>query len=153
MGGHQGPSPPPGTHLHEVVDGLQVGQVVVVDVHADAEVEAGVASVNDLEVPELRAERRSGTGCPRAQRAGQSGPEPFLLSLPPPEALRWGHRDDGHGPGPPFLGSQCSAERSILRHPQRGQGWAAGAERGQLTQPGGPEGFLEEGAPDLRSGG
>lgn len=35
------------------MDGLQVGQVVVVDVHADAEVEAGVASVNDLEVPEL----------------------------------------------------------------------------------------------------
>lgn len=53
----RGPPTQADTHLHEVVDGLQVGQVVVVDVHADAEVEAGVASVNDLEVPELRAER------------------------------------------------------------------------------------------------
>lgn len=45
----------PPAHLHKVVDGLQVGQVVVVDIHTDAEVEAGVASVNDLEVPELRS--------------------------------------------------------------------------------------------------
>lgn len=39
--------------LHEVVDGLQVGQVVVGDVDADAEVEAGIAAVDDLEVAEL----------------------------------------------------------------------------------------------------
>lgn len=46
----------PFTHLHEVVDSLQIGQVVVIDVHADAEVETGVASVDDLEIAELRAE-------------------------------------------------------------------------------------------------
>lgn len=45
------------THLYEVVDGLEIGQIVVVDVHADAEVEASIASVDDLEVPELWAER------------------------------------------------------------------------------------------------
>lgn len=35
------------------MDGSKLDQMVVVDVHADAEVEASVASV-DLEVPELR---------------------------------------------------------------------------------------------------
>lgn len=45
------------TYFHEVMDGLEIGQIVVVDVHADAEVEASVASVDDLEVPELWAER------------------------------------------------------------------------------------------------
>lgn len=35
------------------MDGLEIGQIVVVDIHADAEVEASVASVDDLEVPEL----------------------------------------------------------------------------------------------------
>lgn len=45
------------THFYEVVDGLEVGQIVVIDVHTDAEVEASIASVDDLEVPELWAER------------------------------------------------------------------------------------------------
>lgn len=45
------------THFYEVVDGLKIGQIVVVDVNADAEVEASVAPVDDLEVPELWAER------------------------------------------------------------------------------------------------
>jgi len=40
-------------HLHEVVDGLQIAQIVVVHVHADAEVEARIASVDDLEIAEL----------------------------------------------------------------------------------------------------
>lgn len=39
------------------MDGLEIGQIVIVDVHADAEVEASIASVDDLEVPELWAER------------------------------------------------------------------------------------------------
>lgn len=39
------------------MDGLKIGQIVVVDVNADAEVEASVAPVDDLEVPELWAER------------------------------------------------------------------------------------------------
>lgn len=41
------------TYLHKVVDGFEVCQVVVGHVHTDAEVEASVAPVNDLEVPEL----------------------------------------------------------------------------------------------------
>lgn len=40
-------------HFDKVVDGLQIGQVVVADVDANAKVEAGVASVHDLEVTEL----------------------------------------------------------------------------------------------------
>lgn len=43
-------------HLHEVVDGLQVAEIVVVHVHADAEVQPCVAPVHDLEVTELEAE-------------------------------------------------------------------------------------------------
>lgn len=62
----------PSAHLHEVVDGLQVGQVVVVDVHADAEVEAGVASVNDLEVPELWGREAVSNGaCPGPSGLGR----------------------------------------------------------------------------------
>lgn len=53
---------PPHTHLHKVVDGLQIGQVVVIDIHADAEVQASIASVDDLKVPELWTERRSAMG-------------------------------------------------------------------------------------------
>lgn len=40
-------------HFYEVVYGLTIGQIVVVDVQADAEVEASVAPVDDLEGPEL----------------------------------------------------------------------------------------------------
>lgn len=39
------------------MDGLEIGQIVIIDVHADAEVEASIASVDDLEVPELWTER------------------------------------------------------------------------------------------------
>jgi len=39
--------------LDEVVDGLQIRQVVVTHIHADAEVETSVAAVDDLEVAEL----------------------------------------------------------------------------------------------------
>jgi len=42
-----------GEHLDEVMDGLEVAEVVVVDVDTDAKVEAGVAAVDDLEVAEL----------------------------------------------------------------------------------------------------
>lgn len=41
-------------HLDKVVDRLQVAQVVVVHVHADAEVQPSVAAVDYLEVPELK---------------------------------------------------------------------------------------------------
>lgn len=48
-------------HLDEVVYGLQVAQVVVVDVDADAEVETRVTTVDYLEVAELWArEKRRG---------------------------------------------------------------------------------------------
>jgi len=40
-------------HLHKVVDGLEVVQVVVAHVHTDAKVEAGVPPVDDLEVSKL----------------------------------------------------------------------------------------------------
>lgn len=41
-------------HLDEQVDGLQVCELVVVRIHADAEEQSGVAAVNDLVVAELR---------------------------------------------------------------------------------------------------
>jgi len=40
-------------HFYEIVDGLQVAEVVVVDVHADAEVEACVAAVDDFKIAKL----------------------------------------------------------------------------------------------------
>ena len=40
-------------NLYKVMDGLQVVEVVVVDVHTDAEVKPGVSPVDNLEVPEL----------------------------------------------------------------------------------------------------
>lgn len=66
--GYRGGVVPGGSDLHEVVDGLQVGQVVVGDVDADAEVEAGVAAVDDLEVAELGG----GTG---SEAGGTGGKE------------------------------------------------------------------------------
>lgn len=85
------PQPPATrTYLHEVVDGLQVGQVIVIDVHADAEVEACIASVDDLKVPELQAERLSATR-PRTQRAARGACWgqyiQFFIPLMVPEAL------------------------------------------------------------------
>lgn len=66
--------PYPRTHLHEVVDRLQIGQIVVVDVHADAEVEAGIASVNDLKVPELWGKEAVRHGvCPGPHVRGRGG--------------------------------------------------------------------------------
>ena len=40
-------------YLDEVVDGLEIKEVVVRDVDADAEVEPGVAPIDDLVVAEL----------------------------------------------------------------------------------------------------
>lgn len=48
------------SHLHEVVDGFKVSQVVVGDVHADAEVKPRVAPVDDFEVTELGGRERAG---------------------------------------------------------------------------------------------
>lgn len=45
-------------HLHEVMDGLQVAQVVVVHVHADAKVQASVTTVDYLKVAELKTGRK-----------------------------------------------------------------------------------------------
>lgn len=36
------------------MNALQVGQVIVSNIHADTEVQTSVASVDDLEVPELQ---------------------------------------------------------------------------------------------------
>lgn len=40
-------------HLDKVVDGLQVAQVVVVHVHADAKIQPSVPPIDYLKVPEL----------------------------------------------------------------------------------------------------
>lgn len=45
--------------LHEQVDGLQVGQLVVSDVHAQAEVEARIPPVDDLVGLELRIRQQT----------------------------------------------------------------------------------------------
>lgn len=49
-------------HLHEVMNGLQVRQVVIGDVHADTEIEPGVAPINDLKVPKLGEKSKKGEG-------------------------------------------------------------------------------------------
>ena len=41
-------------HLHKVVDGLQIDEVIVADVNADTEVETRVPPVHDLEVTKLK---------------------------------------------------------------------------------------------------
>lgn len=40
-------------YLYEVVDSLQVCQVVISHIHADTEVQASIASIDDLKVPKL----------------------------------------------------------------------------------------------------
>ena len=41
-------------HLYKVVNGLKVSQVVVAHINTDTEIEPCIASVHDLEVPELK---------------------------------------------------------------------------------------------------
>lgn len=41
-------------HFHEIVNGFEITQVVIVDVYTDAEIQASVAAINDFEVAELR---------------------------------------------------------------------------------------------------
>ena len=41
-------------NLYKVVDGLQIDEVIVADVHADTEVETRVPPVHDLEVTKLK---------------------------------------------------------------------------------------------------
>ena len=41
-------------HLYKVVNGFKVSQVVVAHINADTEIEPCIASVHDLEVPELK---------------------------------------------------------------------------------------------------
>ena len=121
------------------MDGFQVGQVVVVDIHADAEVEAGVASVNDLEVPELWGrEAVSNWAAQNPTVRDSSGPEvspsPHAWSLKPC-SVRPGAGDTAvteTGPSPRHWGSQSTAERFLLSTPHRGQ----------LTQSGDPGGLL-----------
>ena len=40
-------------NLNKVVDGLQVVEIVIIDINADAEVKAGIATVDNLEVSKL----------------------------------------------------------------------------------------------------
>jgi len=40
-------------HFHKVVDSLEIHEVVVADVDADAKVESGVSPINDLEIAKL----------------------------------------------------------------------------------------------------
>lgn len=42
--------------LDEIMDCFQIAQVVIVNVHTNAEIEAGVASVDNFEVAELERE-------------------------------------------------------------------------------------------------
>lgn len=44
-------------HFHKVVDRFQVGQVVVCDVDADAEIQPSVTSIDDLEITKLKQDR------------------------------------------------------------------------------------------------
>lgn len=44
------------------MNALQVGQVVVSNVHTDTEVQTGIASVDNLEVPELQCRETRGHG-------------------------------------------------------------------------------------------
>ena len=74
--------------LDEEVDGLEVGELVVVRVDADAEEQAGVSAIDDLVVPELDVRRRplGQTACrengdgdaPRRSWTGTSGPLELL---------------------------------------------------------------------------
>ena len=41
------------TYLYKVVDGLQVGQVIIIQVNTDTEEKACIPSVHYLEIPEL----------------------------------------------------------------------------------------------------
>ena len=47
-------------NFNKVVDGLQVVEIVIVDINADAEVEAGIATVDNLEVSKLDKVRMLG---------------------------------------------------------------------------------------------
>lgn len=67
-------------HLDKVVDGLQVAQVVVVHVHADAEVQARVPTVDYLEVAELDARTTTEKG--RKWGLDKQAGRVFCLSLP-----------------------------------------------------------------------
>ena len=46
------------SYLHKVMDALQVGQVIICDIHTDAEVQACIPPVDDLEIPELQRQRQ-----------------------------------------------------------------------------------------------
>jgi hypothetical protein len=46
-------------HFHEIMNRLEVVEIVVENVHTDAEVQPGIATIHDLEVPVLeRASER-----------------------------------------------------------------------------------------------
>ena len=45
------------TYLYKVVDGFQVEQVVITNINTEAEVEACVAAVHNLEVAELEGQQ------------------------------------------------------------------------------------------------
>ena len=59
------------------MDGFQVGQVVVGDVDADAEIKASVTPVNDLKVAELEREKEI-EGKMRGMIGGKGGERVIL---------------------------------------------------------------------------
>ena len=92
-------------NLDEQVDGLQIRELVVVRVHADAKEETSVSPVNDLVVPKLKhralftqpvrdpdgtknAPRRSSTDT--SGREGQLDDEPLLATVPVTFQSPWG---------------------------------------------------------------
>ena len=72
------------------MDGLQVCQLIVVGVHANAEEQTRIAAVHDLVVPELTRKNESwqfevaymGGNAPRRSSTGTSGPAAQLADAP-----------------------------------------------------------------------
>ena len=80
-------------NLDEQMDGLQVCELVVVRIHANAEEETGVSTVNDLVVPELKhhvlftqpVRDADGTkNAPQRSSTDTSGPSARLACAPLP---------------------------------------------------------------------
>jgi hypothetical protein len=40
-------------YFYKVVDGFQIAEVIVINIHANAEVETSVSPVHDFEIPKL----------------------------------------------------------------------------------------------------
>lgn len=41
-------------HFHKVMNRFEIAQVVIIDVHTNAEIQTSIASIDDFKVPELK---------------------------------------------------------------------------------------------------